>query len=104
MGRSQGALTSLEGPPPGLVLTEAQLAALEKAKTEKEAHGEYDSEYPGYCGARDMFYVGNLKGVGRVYQQTFIDTYAVARPLPSQAPGGQSLSAAIVPRPQACAG
>jgi hypothetical protein len=23
-----------------------------------------------------MFYVGNLKGVGRVYQQTFIDTYA----------------------------
>ena len=37
--------------------------------------------------AEDTFYVGNLKGVGRVYQQTFIDTYAVARPLPSQAPG-----------------
>src|SRR6201982_1604870 len=60
----------------GLVLTEAQLAALEKAKTEKEAHGEFDSEHPGYCGAQDTFYVGNLKGVGRVYQQTFIDTYA----------------------------
>jgi transposase InsO family protein len=58
----------------GLVLTEAQLAALEKAKTEKEAHGEFESE--GYCGAQDTFYVGNLKGVGRVYQQTFIDTYA----------------------------
>ena len=27
-------------------------------------------------GAQDTFYVGNLKGVGRVYQQTFIDTYA----------------------------
>src|SRR5262249_60621181 len=26
--------------------------------------------------AQDTFYVGNLKGVGRVYQQTFIDTYA----------------------------
>jgi len=60
----------------GLVLTEAQLAALEKAKTEKEAHGEFESEHPGYCGAQDTFYVGNLKGVGRVYQQTFIDTYA----------------------------
>jgi transposase InsO family protein len=60
----------------GLVLTEAQLAALEKANTEKEAHGEFESEHPGYCGAQDTFYVGNLKGVGRVYQQTFIDTYA----------------------------
>lgn len=60
----------------GLVFTEAQLVALEKAKTEKEAHGEFESEHPGYCGAQDTFYVGNLKGVGRVYQQTFIDTYA----------------------------
>ena len=59
----------------GLVLTESQLAALEKAKGEKEAHGEFESEHPGYCGAQDTFYVGNLKGVGRIYQQTFIDTY-----------------------------
>jgi transposase InsO family protein len=60
----------------GLVLTESQLVALEKAKTEKEAHGEFESECPGYCGAQDTFYVGNMKGVGRIYQQTFIDTYA----------------------------
>lgn len=60
----------------GLVLTEAQLAALEKAKLEKEAHGEFESECPGYCGAQDTFYVGTLKGVGRIYQQTFIDTYS----------------------------
>ena len=58
-----------------LILTEAQLAALEKAKTENEAHGEFESEHPGYCGAQDTFYVGNLKAVGRIYQQTFIDTY-----------------------------
>jgi transposase InsO family protein len=60
----------------GVVLTEAQVVALERAKTEKEAHGEFESEHPGYCGAQDTFYVGNLKGVGRIYQQTFIDTYA----------------------------
>jgi hypothetical protein len=60
----------------GLVLTESQVAALEKAKSEKEAHGEFESECPGYCGAQDTFYVGNMKGVGRIYQQTFIDTYA----------------------------
>jgi transposase InsO family protein len=60
----------------GLVLTESQLAALEKARTEKEAHGEFESECPGYCGAQDTFYVGTMKGVGRIYQQTFIDTYA----------------------------
>src|SRR5574342_1381093 len=58
----------------GLILTEDQLAALEKAKSEKEAHGEFESEHPGYCGAQDTFYVGNMKGVGRIYQQTFVDT------------------------------
>src|SRR6478609_4268837 len=60
----------------GILLTEAQITALEKAKADKEAHGEFESECPGYCGAQDTFYVGTLKGVGRVYQQTFIDTYA----------------------------
>jgi len=59
----------------GLVLSEAQVAALEKAKADKEAHGEFESECPGYCGAQDTFYVGTLKGVGRIYQQTFVDTY-----------------------------
>jgi transposase InsO family protein len=59
----------------GLILTESQVAALEKAKAEKDAHGEFESECPGYCGAQDTFYVGTMKGVGRIYQQTFIDTY-----------------------------
>jgi transposase InsO family protein len=56
------------------ILTEAQLAALEKAKVDKEAQGEFESEGPGYCGAQDTFYVGTLKGVGRISQQTFLDT------------------------------
>lgn len=60
----------------GLVLTEAQVAALEKAQTDKEVRGEFESECPGYCGAQDTFYVGNMKGVGRIYQQTVIDTYS----------------------------
>ena len=59
----------------GMILTEDQLVALEKAKQEKEAHGEIETEHPGYLGSQDTFYVGTLKGVGRVYQQTFIDTY-----------------------------
>ena len=59
----------------GGVLTEQQKIALEEAQGLKEAHGEFESECPGYCGAQDTFYVGNMKGVGRIYQQTFIDTY-----------------------------
>ena len=54
-------------------LAEAQIAALKKAKADKEAHGEFDSECPGCGGAQDTFNVGTLKGVGRVYQQTVID-------------------------------
>ena len=59
-----------------LVLTEEQLVAMERAKKGKEAHGEIETEHPSYLGAQDTFYVGTLKGVGRIYQQTFIDTYS----------------------------
>jgi transposase InsO family protein len=60
----------------GLILTEAQLIALERKKEKKEAFGEIETEHPGYLGAQDTYYVGNMKGVGRIYQQTFIDTYS----------------------------
>jgi transposase InsO family protein len=60
----------------GILLTEEQLQILEKAKKEKEAHGEIETEHPGYLGSQDTYYVGTFKGVGRVYQQTFIDTYS----------------------------
>ena len=60
----------------GILLTENQLVALEKAKAVKEAHGEIETEHPGYLGSQDTYYVGNLKGVGRIYQQTFVDTYS----------------------------
>uniref|UniRef100_A0A3B0IW62 Uncharacterized protein n=1 Tax=Wolbachia endosymbiont of Aleurodicus dispersus TaxID=1288877 RepID=A0A3B0IW62_9RICK len=31
----------------GIILTEEQLAALEKVKEQREAHGEIDTEHPG---------------------------------------------------------
>jgi transposase InsO family protein len=60
----------------GLVLTEAQVAALEQKKDDDLACGEIETAHPGYLGSQDTFYVGTLKGVGRVYQQTFVDTYS----------------------------
>ena len=59
-----------------IVLTEAQITALEKKKYDDEASGEIETAHPGYLGSQDTFYVGTLKGVGRVYQQTFVDTYS----------------------------
>jgi transposase InsO family protein len=59
----------------GFVLTEAQLQAMERAKEEKQAHGEIETQHPGYLGAQDTYYVGSVKGIGRIYAQTFIDTY-----------------------------
>jgi len=60
----------------GIILSEEQLVALEKAKQQREAQGEIESEHPGYLGSQDTYYVGTLKGVGRIYQQTFVDTYS----------------------------
>ena len=55
---------------------EVQLVVLEREKEKKEAEGEIETEHPGYLGSQDTFYVGTLKGVGRIYQQSFIDTYS----------------------------
>ena len=60
----------------GTVLTEDQLVIFERRKAENEAHGEIETEHPGYLGSQDTFYVGTIKGVGRIYQQTFVDTYS----------------------------
>ena len=60
----------------GILLTEKQLAALERKKQEQEAQGEIETEHPGYLGSQDTYYVGTFKGIGRIYQQTFIDTYS----------------------------
>lgn len=61
----------------GVVYTEAQLQALENAKRSKESHpDEIETEHSGYLISQDTFYVGYLKGVGRIYQQTVVDTYS----------------------------
>ncbi len=60
----------------GEVLTEAQVAALERKQDDDAACGEIETAHPGYLGSQDTFYVGTIKGVGRIYQQTFVDTYS----------------------------
>lgn len=60
----------------GEILTEAQVAALEKKQEDDVACGEIETAHPGYLGSQDTFYVGTIKGVGRIYQQTFVDTYS----------------------------
>lgn len=59
----------------GIIFTEAQLIALERKKEKQEVAGEIETEHPGYLGSQDTYYVGNIKGVGRIYQQTYVDTY-----------------------------
>lgn len=60
----------------GTILTEVQVQALEKKKNDDLVSGEIETAHPGYLGSQDTFYVGTLKGVGRIYQQTFVDTYS----------------------------
>ena len=58
------------------ILTESQVQALESAKEEKEAHGEIETPHPGFLLGQDTYYVGYIKGVGKIYQQTAIDTHS----------------------------
>lgn len=60
----------------GIILCDVQVAALDKKKHDDEACGEIETAHTGYLGSQDTFYVGNLKGVARIYQQTFVDTYS----------------------------
>jgi hypothetical protein len=64
----------------GTVLSDAQIAALERKHEDDVACGEIETAHPGDRGAQDTFYVGNLKGVGRIYQQTFMNTYSKVVP------------------------
>ena len=58
------------------MLTEAQVQALERKKQDDEVCGEIENHHLGYPGSQDIFYVGTIKGVGRIYQQTFVGTYS----------------------------
>jgi len=81
-----------------LILTEEQLQALEKSKQDKEAHGEIETQHPGYRGAQDTYYVGTLKKIGRIYQQAFIDTYTKV----AQAKVDDRKNALVAARPSFC--
>lgn len=59
-----------------IILNDDQVAALEKKKQDDEACGETETAHTGYLGSQYTFYIGNLKGAGRIYQQTFVDTYS----------------------------
>lgn len=58
------------------ILTESQVQALELAKAEKELVGEVETFHPGFLLGQDTLYVGYIKGIGKIYQQTAIDTYS----------------------------
>jgi transposase InsO family protein len=58
------------------VLTEDQVQALESAKEEKQAHGEIETFHPGFLVGQDTFYAAWIKGIGKIYQQTAIDTFS----------------------------
>lgn len=61
----------------GIVYTEEQIIALERRRQEREESlDEIVTEHPGYLVAQDTYYVGYLKGVGRIYQQTSLDTFS----------------------------
>ncbi len=61
----------------GLILTEPQVQALERYQRSRVVVlDEIETHHPGFLVAQDTFYVGCLKGVGRIYQQTGIDTYS----------------------------
>lgn len=57
-----------------MILDGTQVATLEKAKAEKQAHREIETFHSGFHVAQNTYYVGHIKNVGHIYQQTVIDT------------------------------
>jgi len=57
----------------GIILTEEQLAALEKAKEQKEAHGEIETEHPGYLGSQDTYFstLLNIHSINDFFKPSF---------------------------------
>ena len=51
------------------------MQALEKGKAKREAECEIETQHPGYLGSQDTYHVGHIKGIGKIYQQTFVGTY-----------------------------
>lgn len=61
----------------GITLSGDQVAAREnKPHHDQEFCHKKDTTYPGFLGSQDTFYAGNLKGIGRIYQQTYVDSYS----------------------------
>ena len=60
----------------GVILTESQVQALEEQKAKAEECGEVETHHSGFLFAQDTYYVGHIKGIGKIYQQTGIDTYS----------------------------
>ena len=60
----------------GVILTESQVQALEERKARAEESGEVETHHSGFLFAQDTYYVGYIKGIGKIYQQTGIDTYS----------------------------
>jgi transposase InsO family protein len=58
----------------GIELTEEQIRLLEKANPCFRER-KVESAYPGYLLSQDTFFVGTIKGVGRIYLQNVVDTY-----------------------------
>ncbi len=50
--------------------------ALESSREEREAHGEIETHDPAFLLDQDTYYVSYIKGVGKIYQQTGIDTFS----------------------------
>ena len=60
----------------GIVVTDISGAGPGTQETDDEDCDEIETAHPGYLGSQDTFYAGTLKGVARVYLQTFVDTYS----------------------------
>jgi hypothetical protein len=59
----------------GGVLTEAQMKLLRRFQgRESDPERHIESPRPGYLISQDTYFVGTIKGVGRIYMQSVIDT------------------------------
>jgi len=59
----------------GGILTERQIRLLQKHRGRTDPEQHVEAPYPGYLLCQDTYFIGTIKGIGKIYMQSVVDAH-----------------------------